>query len=258
MITNLNKKSRKDDIKLLSLVIVVFLFVVWLCTPPGNKLAQIAFYGNKTQFFVAKLTKPRSELNEWIFHRNNAVYLARMERKKSSLQEMNNAIKTFPSYGNDVDLEHLYLERAQLELFFGEYDSALNDYLRVSASNIQDKFRIALLYKEKGLYKDALSYCTQIVNIDSSAYMGYACLADVYAGVGRFSTSVRIYDLLIDRVQNRARYFADRAVYKKKAGDIEGYNADMKKAKELSPNVKEESELIEDTLKPKVLTLTII
>lgn len=258
MITNLNKKNRKDDIKLLSIIIAGFLFVVWLCTPPGNKVAQLAFYGNKTQFFIAKLTKPQSELNEWIFHRNNAVYLARMERKKLSLQEMDNAIKTFPSYGKDSDLERLYSEKAQLEMFFGEYDSALNDYLKGSVSNIHDKFKIALLYKEKGLYKDALSYCTQIVNIDSSAYMGYACLADVYAGVGRYSTSVRIYDLLIDRVQNRARYFADRAVYKKKAGDIEGYNADMKKAKELSPNVSEESDLIEDTLKPKVLTLTIM
>ncbi len=258
MITNLSKKNRKDDIKLLSIIIAGFLFVVWLCTPPGNKIAQLAFYGNKTQFFVAKLTKPQSELNEWIFHRNNAVYLARMERKNHSLQEMDNAIKTFPSYGSDSDLNRLYQERAQLKMFYGDYDSALNDYLRVPEPELQDKFRIALLYKNKRLYKDALSYCNEILNIDSTAYVGYVCVADIYASVGRYSSSVRVFDLLIDKTSNRARYYADRAVYKKKAGDLEGYDADMKKAKELSPNVKEESELIEDTLKPKILTMTII
>lgn len=258
MITNLNKKNRKDDIKLLSIIIAGFLFVVWLCTPPGNKVAQIAFYGNKTQFFIAKLTKPQSELNEWIFHRNNAVYLARMERKNHSLLEMNNAFKTFPSYGSDSDLNRLYLERAQLKMFFGEYDSALNDYLRVSSPSLQDKFKIALLYKNKRLYKEALGYCSDIINTDSTAYMGYACVADVYDSVGRYSTSIKVFDLLIDRTQNRARYYADRAGYKKKVGDLDGYNADMKKAKELSPNIKEESDLIENTLKPKFLTLAIM
>lgn len=258
MITNFNKKNRKDDIKILSLIILGFLILVWLCTPPGNKFAQIAFYGSKTQFLIAKLTVPKTDLDEWVFHRNNAIYLARMERKEASLKEMDEAIRTFPSYLSDSDLNSLYNDRAQLRLFWGEYSGALDDYLRIKEPGLTDRFRIALLYKKKQNYKYALSYCNSIINIDTTAYIGYACVADVYAGVGRYNTSVRVFDMLIDKSQNRARYYADRAFYKKKAGDFDGYKEDMTKAKNLSPMVESESDIIEETLNPKVLSLTIM
>lgn len=258
MINNFNAKNRKDDIKLLSIIISLFLFVLWLCSPPGNKFAQICFYGNNTQFVIAKLTKNKNDLNEWKFHRNNAIYLARMERKKHSLIEMDNAIKTVPSYMSDAELNALYADRGQLRLFWRDYNGALNDFLRIPSPNILDKFKIALLYKEKGNYREALSYCNSVINIDSTAYVGYACLADVYGAVGRYDVSVKVYDMLIDKVQSRAKYYADRAMYKRKCGDASGYQADMMKAKELSPNVETETSIVQDTLKPKQLTLLIM
>lgn len=258
MITNFNKKNRKDDIRILSCIIGIFLFVAWLCSPPGNKFAQLCFYGNNTQFFVAKMTKSSTELNEWIFHRNNAIYLADMERKSASLKEMDNAIRTVPSYISDEELIKLYSERGQLRLFWGEYRGALDDYLRILEPNITERFKIALLYKQIGNNKYALSYCNSIINTDPNAYIGYACVADIYAGVGRYETSVKVYDLLIDRTQHRARYYADRAFYRKKCGDIEGYKEDFAKAKDLSPLIEQERSIIQETLKPKRLALIIM
>lgn len=258
MIKNFNNKNKKDDIKILSMLVFCFLVAVWLCTPPGNKFAQICFYGNNTQHFIAKMTKPQEELNEWKFHRNNAVYLARMERKSSSLEAMDKAIKTLPSYMSEGEVVQLYYDRANLRLFWGDYKGALDDYLKVTYPGIIDKFKIALLYKKAGNNKYALSYCNSILETDPQAYVGYACIAHIYAGVGRYTTSVRVYDLLIDRSYERARYYADRAVYKKKAGDISGYHADMNKAKSLTPNIEEEITIIQETLSPKRLNIGII
>ena len=258
MITNFNTNKRKDDIKLLTMLIVVFLFVVWLCTPPGNKFMQICFWGNNTQFFIAKLTNPDS-VTEWVFHRNNAVYLARMEDKRSALREMDKAVQTMPSYASERELSKLYKDRAQLRLFYNDYKGALDDYLRVTTGlDLTDKFKIALLYKMNGNNKYALSFCNEILDVDSTAYAGYACVADVYDGVGRPDVAVKVYDLLIDRVSNRAKYYADRAMYKQKCGDVDGYNADMNKAKELLPTIDTKSSIIEETISPKKLTLQIL
>lgn len=258
MITNFSKKNRENDIKLLAGIVVAFLFVAWLCSPPGNKFAQICFYGNNTQFYIAKMTKSKDDLNEWIFHRNNAIYLADMERKSASLREMDNAVRTIPSYVSDAELIKLYTDRGQLRMFWGEYKGALDDFLRIEEPNIMDKFKIALLYKKAGNNKFALSYCNSILNTDPNAYIGYACVADIYAGVGRYDASVKVYDMLIERTKNRARYYADRAYYKKKCGDLNGYNSDMLKAKDLSPLVEKEASIIEDTLKPKRLSLIVM
>ena len=258
MITNYNNKNRKDDVKILSIIIFCFIAVVWLCTPPGNKFAQICFYGNNTQHFVAKMTKSKEELDEWKFHRNNAVYLAQMERKNSSLESMDKAIKTLPSYMSEGEVAQLYYDRANLRLYWGDYKGALDDYLKVTYPGLLDKFKIALLYKKAGNNKYALSYCNSILDTDPQAYVGYACMADVYAGAGKYNTSIKIYDLLIDRTHERARYYADRAVYKKKAGDISGYKADLNKARSLTPKIEEDISIMKDTLHPKKLNIDVI
>lgn len=257
MITDYNKKNKKDDIKLLCLIIVGIIFAIWLCTPPGDKFAQIGFCGSRLHFAIAKLTKTSDELDEWKFHRNNAIYLARMN-DKMALREIDKAVQTYPSNLPDGGLISLYGERAQIRMFYGEHKGALEDYLRLPNPSITDRFKIALLYKQNGNNAEALTYCNSIVNTDSTAYVGYACLADVYAGVNRYEVSVKIFDLLIDKTANRAKYYADRAMYKKLAGDLDGYNADMNKARELSPSVEEDNSLIEETLRPKNLQLTIM
>lgn len=258
MITNFNQKNRTNDIKLLCLLIVTLLIVVWFCTTPGSKFAHLCFYGNNTQFFIAKLTKPAEELDEWIFHRNNAIYLTQMERKKMALKEIDLAMKTLPSYVADSEVSKLHSERAQIRMFWGDYKGALNDMMKVKDPTIPERFRLALLYKKQGNNKYALSYCNSIMNTDPEAYAGYACLADVYAGAGRYGTSVKVYNMLFDRTEPRGRYYADRAFYKKKAGDITGYYDDMKKAKELTPNIENEASIVEETMNPKRLTLSIM
>ncbi len=258
MITNFNSQNRAADIKALKVIIAIFLFVVWLCTPPGNKFMQICFWGNNTQYFVAKMTVPES-VDEWIFHRNNAIYLAGMDNKKASMIEMNKALATIPTYASDKQLSDLYKDRAQLRIYFKDYKGALNDYARVSTDlSMTDRLKVAVLYKVNGNNKYALSYCNSILDVDPQAYAGYACIADIYDFVGRPDASVKVYDLLIDRVPNRAKYYADRALFKQKAGDADGYNQDMNKAKELSPSVNTKFTLIEDTLYPKKLTLQAI
>ena len=111
MITNLKKTNKKDDMKLLLWIIAGFLFAAWLCTPPGNKFLQMAFWGNNTKFLIAKLTNNYAS-TEYIFHRNNAVYLAKMYQKKDkALKEMNKAIETLPSFASETELNTLYKER---------------------------------------------------------------------------------------------------------------------------------------------------
>ena len=84
MIANFNEHRRKDDKKILAIIITLFIFAVWLFTPPGNKFAQICLYSNTTRFLIAKLVNP-SEVNEWKFHRNNAVYLTQMNMKDKAI-----------------------------------------------------------------------------------------------------------------------------------------------------------------------------
>ena len=171
---------------------------------------------------------------------------------------MDKALIAAPSYLSDNQISSLYADRAQLRMFWGEHKGALDDYLRVKSPSFMDKFKIALLLRKNGNNKQALSYCNDILNLDSTAYIGYACIADVYASVGRYDTSVRVYDLLIDKTKNRARYYVDRAKYKQKCGDFDGYNADIAKAQELSPMVDLDASIIEETLHPRRLTLTIL
>lgn len=256
MIENLTPKERKNDVKILAWIIAGFIFVVWLCTPPGNKFMQICFWGNNTQFFIAKI-RNNDETTAYKFYRNNAIYLVRMDMKKQALTEIDKAINTFPAYMSDNILESLYRDRAQIKMFYHDYKGALNDYLRIKNLEFTDYFKLAMLYKVNGKYKFAAQNCNKILSLDSSAYAGYLCLADVYAEVGRADASVNILSLLIDKHPNRAKYYSDRANYKLLAGDKAGHDADMAKAKELNPHLDFESSLIEETLNPKVLTLTI-
>ena len=258
MISNFNNKTnKKDDMKLLIWIIAGFLFAVWLCTPPGNKFLQICFWGNNTRFFVAKLTNS-AETTEYLFHRNNAVYLAKMfPKSKKALIEMDKAIKTLPAYISENELNRLYKERAEIKLFLGDYKGALNDFVNSDMITFNDSLKVALLFKMAGNYKEALSYCNNILNKDSAAYAGFACMADIYTSYGRPDIAIKVWDLAIDRNKNNPRAYADRALVKKAMGDIDGYNSDVKIAKEYSPAIDIEDSIIENTLHPKILTLNI-
>lgn len=257
MITNFKKQSRKDDVILLTWVVVILLLVVWFIIPPRNKFTQICFWGNNAKFFFAKMIGT-SASTEYIFHRNNAIYLARMNPKKTiALKEMEKAVQTLPSYASDKELRSLYKDRAEIKLFLGDYKGALNDFVNSDMITFNDSLKVAMLFKLAGNYKEALSYCNNILNKDSSAYAGFACIADIYTSVGRPDVALKVWDLAIDRNKNNPRAYADRALIKKAMGDIEGYNNDIKIAKEYSPALNIEDSIIEDALHPKMLILDI-
>lgn len=257
MITNFKKQSRKDDVILLTWVVVILLLVVWFIIPPRNKFTQICFWGNNAKFFFAKMIGT-SASTEYIFHRNNAIYLARMNPKKTiALKEMDKAVQTLPSYASDKELRSLYKDRAEIKLFLGDYKGALNDFVNSDMITFNDSLKVAMLFKLAGNYKEALSYCNNILNKDNSAYAGFACIADIYTSVGRPDVALKVWDLAIDRNKNNPRAYADRALIKKAMGDMEGYNNDIKIAKEYSPALNIEDSIIEDALHPKMLILDI-
>ena len=256
MIKNFDNNTRKSDAKILTWIIIGFIFVIWLCTPPGNKFIQLCFWGNNTQFLIAKLTN-NDETTAYKFYRNNAIYLARMNQQKQALKEMDKSIESYPTYMPEKTLQSLYKDRAQLRMFYKNYKGALDDYLKVENLDLTDKFKLAMLYKVNGKNKYALSYCNSILSIDANAYSGYLCLADIYANVQRYDASVKIFDLLIDRNPKKGKYYADRAQYKKLMGDVLGYETDISKASRLAPNTNLTSSLVDETLNPKVLNLTI-
>lgn len=257
MITNFKKQSRKDDVILLTWIVMIFLIVAWFVTPPGNKFMQICFWGNNTRFFISKLVGS-SKSTEYVFHRNNAVYLARMyPNKKAALKEMDKAIVMLPSYASNQELEALYKDRAEIKLYLGDHKGALSDFMNSGAIGFNDTLKVALLFKQVGNYKQALSYCNSILERESSAYSGFACLADIYQSVGRPDIALNIWNLAIDRNKNNPRPYVDRALVKKSMGDLSGYDADLQIAKEFSPSISTEDSLIKDTLYPKVLNLSI-
>ena len=258
MITNFNSKtSRKDDAKLLAWIVFGFLIVAWLCTPPGNKFLQICFWGNNTQLFMSKLIH-NSDNTEYKFHRNNAVYLAKMySNKKKALDEMNNAIQTLPTYASDSELKKLYKDIAEIRLMAGDYKGALNDFINSGDIQFNDNLKVAMLFKEQGNYREALSYCNSILDVDATAYAGFACLSDLYESIGRYDVALNVWNLAIDRRPNNPKSFIDRAKIKKKVGDISGYTQDIEKAKEFSPTIDLEESITYDALHPKMLTLTI-
>lgn len=257
MITRINKRSKVEDIKFYSSVVIVFSIVVWLCTTPGNKFFQLCLWGNNTKYFIEKYIN-QSDTKEYIFHRNNAIYLAKMYKDKSkAIEEMNLAIKTLPSFASDRELRSLYKERAQIRLLAKDYSGALNDYINSESISINDCLTVAMLFKLNGNYREAMSYCNQILDKDNTAYAGYACLADLYDSYGRPDYAVKVWDLAIDRRPSNAKFYVDRAKIKKKLGDIMGYEADIAKAKEYSPIINLEDSIIDEVISPKILTLTI-
>lgn len=255
MIGNFNNDKRKADLRTLLIIVFGALLTLWLVTPPGNKFAQLCFYGNNTKFVIAKYVQ-KVDVDEWIFHRNNAVYLAKMNNKRSALKEINLAFKTIPSYVDDSKYYALCRDSAIIKLYLKEYSAALNDFQKLPSRNMVDNLRVAMLYRKLGNYKEAARSCNEILKVDYEAYSGYACLASLYGDKGRYSTSIKIYDLLISRNSNRGKFYLDRAEYKKLQGDLDGYNNDVKKAESLNANIESNLNILEDAINPKSLDLT--
>lgn len=248
----IRRKSSMSVSTIVTIVLIILTFI-WLVSPPRNKVAQICYIANHIRYYVAILTKPKDEVFEWAFHRNNALYLSQMKNKKLTQKEISAAVRTAPNYLPENLFDDLYTDCALFQIYIGDYKGALNNYLRVKNLSMMDHLRLALLHKEAGSVKYGVEHCKKILNIDPTAYAGYACYADLYAYTGHPEVSVKILNVLIDKYKNRAMYYVERAKYKKEAGDLTGYDEDMSKAKELSGIGIKQSELIEKTIKPQYL-----
>ena len=256
MITNFKEKTKKIDIKILTSAILVFVVLVWLFTPPGNKFLQVCFWGNNTRMILSKIK--REDNTEYLFHRNNAIYLAKMYPKgnKKAIEEMNMAIAMLPAYAPEAELKRLYAERAQINMYLGNYKQALSDYMNSGEIKFEDYIKVALLYRVVGNNKEALSYCNQILNTDITAFAGYACLADLYDNMGRTDMAVKVWTVAIERKRNPKSYLA-RAKYRKKLGDEAGAKKDINSAKELAPSINTKDSYIDEILNPRILTISI-
>lgn len=240
------KKKNKKKILLIILAVVIVLYIV---IPPFNKIAQLEYL-----YYNMQYTMGNQETEAYIFHRNNAVYLAKMNRSKDAIREMDKAIESLPANASETLLYKLYKDRGEIKLYFKDYKGALNDILRVPDHNMNDYLVIAMLLKEINKKKLAVSYCNKILDIDLNAYAGYACIADIYASAGKYEAAVMMYDLLIDRAP-RAKYYADRSMYKSKLGDKVGAKEDYDRSKELSSFVNYGESITYNATHPKQLNL---
>ena len=234
-INNFKIGNRKDDIKILFMIIFIFFFIVWLLTPPGNKFVQVCFWGHNVQYVVTKIVD-KNATEEYLFYWKNAVYLAQLKDRKA-ITEINKAIQKAPRYLSKEEINNLYRDEANINIIFKQYLDALNAYLKLKNFESSDYIKIAMLLKKQEKYPLAVSYCNKLFSYELAKEDGLACIADVYATAGKFNSSVKIYDYLINRNSNRAEYYMQRADYKRLTGDFIGQREDIRKAQELDPKI---------------------
>jgi len=252
-----NKTKKRDDAIILCLTIIFILFVLWLILPPRDKVAQVGQIFSNARFLFNK--DSRTMQQEVVYHRNQAVYYTRLKKNKAAIYQMNKAIEKATGFATVSEMEELYRDCAVMKVYMADHKGALNDYLKSGTPvSIKDNLVLAQLYKKNGNKRLAQSHCNTIISIDEKAYSGFACLADLYASVGRYDVAVKVYDIYLDRASNKAKGLADRAYYKSKLGDKQGAALDLQEAKEITSKVSEKITILDEALYPKTLNLPII
>lgn len=253
-IQNFKVGNRKDDIKLLSIIVMAFLVVLWLATPPGNKFIQVCFWGHNVQYVVTRIVD-KNATEEYKFYWKNALYLAKMNDKRA-LTMMDRAIETMPAYLYERDVQNMYLDRAKIRCMFKDYIGSLNDYFKSTSLSNDDILRIALMFKMQNKNSLAVSYCNKLLNYELGFQSGCACIADVYASAGKVSQSIKLYDYLVTKDPDEANYYFVRAQYKKIKGDKIGERNDLYLAKLKDPDVDKKYKPIADVLLAKNINLS--
>lgn len=259
MINNLKQQSRKDDILLVVKIVIVFLIIAWFCTPPGNKFWQLCFYGNNVKFFITKLID-KDSATEYIFYRNQAVYLAKMypKNKDTALAMMERAIGAISSAAPEREIKLLHKDLAEMKLYFGDRKGALRDYILArDVMSYEDVLKVAMLFKEEGNYREAVRYCNLLFELNQRSYTGYACRAELYNSLGRADIALKQWDSALKTNSKNAYVYIERAKVKKNLGDFLGAEADIKMAKELLPSIDTDFSVADDAIAPKELKLEI-
>lgn len=250
-----NSVQKKQEKKIIMVSIFFLSIIVWLCTEPINKIAQFGFWENSVKHLIAKIH--HEDTNEYLFHRNNAIYLAKMypDNKKAAIVEMDKAIATAPSIASESDVEKLYLDRAQINYFLGNYEQSLSDYMRAKDYiSFTDYLPVALMFANRGNYKHAQYYCGKILNLDINAFSGFICTSYLYEKAGLPEASLKIWDFVITSEKYKAKAHVAKAYIKKRMGDEAGYEQEIANAKKINRAV-DISDYVNNALHPKVLLL---
>ena len=239
--------------------ILIAIFFIWLFFPHNNSFIQLSYWANNCIYAVLK-TFHLNKMPEYMHYRNNAIYLAKIYPKKPapSFRELDKAIAAVPADMTKKELSKLYKDSAVIKLYYGDKQGALEYYLQVKNRDASDNFRIAILLSDESRFSEAEKYCNDII-YRSQALSGYVCLSYVYEKTGDVDSAFRIYDSLLDTHPNNVMAYMERAHLKQRIEDEEGYQEDIKKAKELSSYVSEyDTSIIDKAINLKELPLSLI
>ena len=247
-----------EDTKIIVTLIVTLIFFIWIFMPPLNKILQIMSWGNNIYYYFAK-TFNASSVQEYIYHKNNAIYLAKMypEGSSKALAEINKAIDTAPKYIPKAEMDTLYTDRAKIKLFAGDKKGALSDFMKSEQIDFVDKLPVAILLAENKRYRSAMNLCNEILEAESNAFSGYACLAEVYNQIGKTGEAINIYDMVLDRKKNVYWAYIERGKLKLKLNDNASAEKDFAKAKEYAPRISKDDSYFAEALSPKYVVLKI-
>ena len=260
MASVLDKKVVKDDRKFLGFMIFLIIVNIWFFTAPSRRMTQIGLLCNSIKYKQAQLSNDNS-LQEYMYHRNNAAYLVKLNNKRRTLhaiKEMDMAINTVPEYVSPEVVQGLYKDRAYIKLFAGDKKGALDDLLLSGNLDINDNMKAAALLIDRQAYSLARKHCMNIINENNAAIAGYVCLSRVYEQAGKLNSARKIYDYAIEtKKPANPKLYAERALFRHRTNDFKGYDEDVAIAKKLSSSVNLEISMMEDAINPKEINLVL-
>lgn len=258
-ISGLKKRSSKDEIVTILLIVSLFVLAIWFVSPPRNKALQLCYWGFKVKAFYLKKTR-NIDIEQYRYHVNNAIYLVKLYRNepwniRRALTEMDLAEQAFPKEEPKQKLSALYKKRAEIKLIAEDYKGALVDYMLAGDLGYYDTLKVGILYTKLGKFEEADKICNEIIQKDASSHSSFACLANVYIQQERLEDALRLYNMSVSRDSKNAQAYVDRAKLKKMMGNEIGYKADMVMAQELYPQIKEEVSYIDTFITPNISDL---
>jgi len=260
MASVLDKKVIKDDKKFVYFIILIVLINVWFFSAPTKRMAYIEMFFNNIRYQQAKASHD-SSYEEYMYHRNNAIYLIKLKNSRRTLhaiKEMDKAIATVPDYVTPSVVQNLYRDRGYIKLYAGDKKGALEDLLLSGDLNMNDNLKVAVILTDHQAYGMARKYCQNILQENNTAILGYVCLSYVYERAGKTNSARKIYDYAIENKKpSNPKLYVERALFKQRINDFKGFDEDIAIAKKLSPSINIKTSMIEEAVKPTDINLSV-
>lgn len=238
---------------------IVLVFLIWLFFPTKNNFAQLSCWAYNITYKVSKMMNIETP-PQYIHVRNNAVYKAKINPKKSrpALEEFDKAFALVSGEDKTREQSILLSDRAVVKIFYGDRAGAIEDLENAEFLEKDGSFRLSLLLADMGEYDEAGEICKELVTKNNNAILGYVCYAHIYEKKGETESAKRIFNWLANKKPDNALVYTERAFFKKRMNDENGFAEDMKRAKETSPNLlMPKTSMIEDAVYFKHLPLQI-